>query len=84
VADGASIDLTNQLMFEAWVRPTALSAWTTILLKERGTGLSYLTTLAGRSILQFAVGRRRQAAELIERHLALVLCQERQKRLVVA
>jgi beta-lactam-binding protein with PASTA domain len=36
------IDLTNGMTLEAWVKPTELSDWDTIILKERGTaGMSY-------------------------------------------
>ena len=41
VADAASLDLTNAMTLEAWVRPATLSGWRTALIKERGTGLSY-------------------------------------------
>ncbi len=29
------------MTLEAWVRPTSLNGWTTIILKETTTGLSY-------------------------------------------
>jgi fibronectin type 3 domain-containing protein len=35
VADSASLDLTGGMTLEAWVRPTALSSWNTVVLKER-------------------------------------------------
>jgi concanavalin A-like lectin/glucanase superfamily protein len=43
VADSASLDLTNGMTLEAWVRPTAAmsKSWRSILLKERVNGLSY-------------------------------------------
>jgi hypothetical protein len=41
VADTAALDLTGALTLEAWVRPTALAAWRTILLKEQTGGLVY-------------------------------------------
>jgi hypothetical protein len=42
VPDAASLDLTNRMTLEAWVRPTATSNdWRTVLLKERSPGLAY-------------------------------------------
>lgn len=42
VNDTPSLDLTNKMTLEAWVRPTATSGWRTILMKENGTNeLSY-------------------------------------------
>ena len=41
VADAASLDLRTALTLEAWVRPTALTAWRTIALKERSGGIVY-------------------------------------------
>jgi hypothetical protein len=41
VADSNSLDLTNGMTLEAWVRPTAVNAWRTIMLKERTGGLVY-------------------------------------------
>jgi hypothetical protein len=41
VPDSASLDLTNNLTLQAWVRPTASSAWRTILLKETPNDLAY-------------------------------------------
>jgi glucose/arabinose dehydrogenase/chitodextrinase len=41
VPDADSLDLTTALTVEAWVRPTALSAWRTIALKERSGGILY-------------------------------------------
>lgn len=42
VADAASLDLTNRMTLEAWVRPsTSTAAWRTVLLKEHSSGLSY-------------------------------------------
>jgi glucose/arabinose dehydrogenase/PKD repeat protein len=37
VPDAASLDLTNGMTLEAWVKPTTNSGWRTALLKERGT-----------------------------------------------
>ena len=41
VADADSLDLSAGMTLEAWVRPTALSGWRTVVLKERGDGLAY-------------------------------------------
>jgi hypothetical protein len=41
VADSASLDLTNAMTFSAWVNPSNLSSWRTILLKEAPSGLAY-------------------------------------------
>ena len=43
VADASSLDLTRGMTLEAWVRPTATqgSAWRTVLIKERPSGLCY-------------------------------------------
>ena len=44
VTDGAAaspLDLTNRMTIEAWVNPTALSGWETVVLKERAGGLAY-------------------------------------------
>jgi hypothetical protein len=41
VPDANTLDLTNAMTLEAWVRPSALSAWRTILMKEQTAGLVY-------------------------------------------
>ena len=41
ILDSASLDLTTGLTMEAWVRPTTLSAWRTVLMKEQTGGLVY-------------------------------------------
>jgi hypothetical protein len=41
VADANSLDLTNAMTLEAWVRPSVLGGWRTLLLKERPGGLVY-------------------------------------------
>ncbi len=40
-ADSASLDLTNGMTLEAWVRPTAVTNWRTVMLKEGPSGLVY-------------------------------------------
>lgn len=41
VSDSGSLDLTTGMTVEAWVRPTSIASWRTVLLKERTGGLSY-------------------------------------------
>ena len=41
VADADSLDLTTAMTLEAWVNPTALSGWRTVVLKERSGGIVY-------------------------------------------
>ncbi|HLC42884.1 MAG TPA: LamG-like jellyroll fold domain-containing protein [Methylomirabilota bacterium] len=41
VNDSNSLDLTTGMTLEAWVRPTTLSGWRTVLLKERQGDLAY-------------------------------------------
>jgi glucose/arabinose dehydrogenase len=42
VADSASLDLTTSLTISAWVRPTSISGWRTVIMKEGSpTGLVY-------------------------------------------
>lgn len=41
VADSAALDLTTGMTLEAWVYPTALSGWRTVLMKEVSGELAY-------------------------------------------
>lgn len=41
VPDSSSLDLTNKMTIEAWVRPTAGSGWRTVMMKENGSELAY-------------------------------------------
>jgi hypothetical protein len=41
VADANSLDLTGALTLEAWVKPTTLGGWRTVLLKEQPGELVY-------------------------------------------
>lgn len=41
VADTTTLDLTTAMTLEAWVNPTTLTSWRSILLKERTNHLSY-------------------------------------------
>ena len=41
MADAAGLDLTTAMTLEAWVNPSALSGWQTVIMKERPGGLAY-------------------------------------------
>ena len=41
VADAPALDFTTGMTIEAWVLPSVLSGWRTVLLKERGNDLTY-------------------------------------------
>jgi hypothetical protein len=41
VNDSASLDLTSGMTIEAWVKPTALTGWRSVIMKESSNGLSY-------------------------------------------
>jgi hypothetical protein len=41
VADSNLLDLTNGMTLMAWVRPSSIQGWTTVVLKERPNGLAY-------------------------------------------
>ncbi|HYH01113.1 MAG TPA: LamG-like jellyroll fold domain-containing protein [Terriglobales bacterium] len=41
VPDSSSLDLTSGMTLEAWVRPSSVSSWRTVLLKEQSGGLVY-------------------------------------------
>lgn len=41
VPHSARLTLTTGMTLEAWVKPSAITNWRTVLLKERGGGLSY-------------------------------------------
>ena len=42
VADAASLDLTTGMTLEAWIKPTALSSWRTVVMKETPGDLAYV------------------------------------------
>ena len=42
VADAASLDLTTGMTLEAWIKPTALSSWRTVVMKETAGDLGYV------------------------------------------
>jgi hypothetical protein len=41
VADAAALDLTSGMTIEAWVYPTSLGGWRTVVMKEAPGGLAY-------------------------------------------
>lgn len=41
IAHDASLNLQAGMTLSAWVRPTSLARWTTVILKERADGLAY-------------------------------------------
>jgi chitodextrinase len=41
IADASSLDLTNGMTLEAWVRPTATGSWRTVVTKEMTGNLAY-------------------------------------------
>ena len=41
VADATPLDLTTGMTLEAWVRPTVVSRWRTVLIKEQAGNLTY-------------------------------------------
>ena len=41
ISSTAALDLTTGMTLEAWVRPTSLGGWRTVILKERPGNLSY-------------------------------------------
>ena len=41
VADAASLDVSAGMTIEAWVRPSSVSGWRTVVLKEGPDGLAY-------------------------------------------
>jgi hypothetical protein len=42
IADAADLDLTNGMTLSAWVYPTALSGWRTVVMKEAPASLAYV------------------------------------------
>ncbi len=41
INDADSLDLTAQMTLEAWVRPSAINGWETVIMKDRPDGLAY-------------------------------------------
>ncbi|MFI6321270.1 LamG-like jellyroll fold domain-containing protein [Nonomuraea sp. NPDC050556] len=49
VPDSTSLRLTNGMTLEAWVRPTSVTGWRTVLMKEFGADLAYAIMGSGSS-----------------------------------
>ena len=47
IADTALLDLTSGMTLEAWIRPSVVTNWRTVILKERSGGLSYALYSSG-------------------------------------
>jgi hypothetical protein len=41
IPDASSLDLTTGMTLEAWVRPSNLTGWKTVMVKERSTSFTY-------------------------------------------
>ena len=64
VGDASSLDLTNGMTVEAWVRPSALGGWRTVVFKERSGGVVYglyADQAGGRPLGQVFFGGERSA-----------------------
>ena len=64
VADAASLDLSSGMTVEAWVRPSRLGGWRTVVFKERGGGVVYglsADQAGGRPLGQVDIGGERNA-----------------------
>ncbi len=64
VPDAASLDLTSGLTVEAWVRPSRLGGWRTVVFKERPGGVVYGLygdQAGGRPLGQVFIGGERNA-----------------------
>jgi hypothetical protein len=64
VADAASLDLTDGMTVEAWVRPAALGGWRTVAFKEQLGGMVYALyadQAGGRPLGQVFIGAERNA-----------------------
>jgi glucose/arabinose dehydrogenase/PKD repeat protein len=64
VADAASLDLAAGMTVEAWVRPSALGGWRTVVFKERPGGVVYglfADQAGGRPLGQVFIGAERNA-----------------------
>ena len=51
VADAASLDLSTGMTIEAWVQPSSVTGWRTVVLKEAPNGLAY-SLYSGNNALQ--------------------------------
>lgn len=64
VADASSLDLSTGMTVEAWVRPSRLGGWRTVVVKERSGGIVYslyADQAAGRPVGQVDIGGERSA-----------------------
>ena len=64
IADANDLDLTTAMTLEAWVRPTALGSWRTVLFKEQASHMTYAlyaATTSSRPSGQAYVGGERDA-----------------------
>ncbi len=64
VPDASSLDLTTGMTLEAWVRPSALGGWRTVVFKERPGGVvyaSYADQAASRPLGEVFIGSERSA-----------------------
>jgi glucose/arabinose dehydrogenase len=64
IPDHAELDLTTGMTLEAWVRPSALSGWRTVVFKEQATHMTYAlyaATSTGPPTGQAYVGGQRDA-----------------------
>jgi hypothetical protein len=64
VADAASLDLSSGMTLEAWVRPSRLGGWRTVVFKERSGGVVYGLygdQAGGRPLGQVDIGGERNA-----------------------
>ena len=64
IPDASSLDLTNGMTLEAWVRPSTLGGWRTVVFKERPGGVVYglyADQAGGRPLGQVYIGSERNA-----------------------
>jgi hypothetical protein len=47
INDTAALDLTTGMTLQAWVLPSTVSSWRTVMLKERSGGLAYALYTSG-------------------------------------
>jgi glucose/arabinose dehydrogenase len=64
IPDASSLDLTSGMTLEAWVRPSALGGWRTVVFKERSGGVVYALAAdqaGSRPLGQVFIGSERNA-----------------------
>ena len=67
ISDSASLDLSTGMTLEAWVRPSAIGAWRTVVAKERNGGIAYALHAsqdASRPVGQVDIGGEQDAVGL--------------------